>query len=62
MKIRYIPTDKEVKDARKEEYLTSLPIAEQLEALIENAIGRPEKLNAIASKIQKIKAKYPKQS
>ena len=35
MKIKYIPTDKEVKDARKEEYLTSLPIAEQLEALME---------------------------
>ena len=62
MKIKYIPTDKEVKDARKEEYLTSLPIEDQLEALIENAIGRPEKLNVIISKIQKIKEKYPKQS
>ena len=60
MKIKYIPTDKEVKDSRKEEYLTSLPIAEQLEALMENAMGRPEKLNAIASKIQKIKEKHPK--
>ena len=62
MKIKYIPTDKEVKDSRKEEYLTSLPIEDQLEALIENAIGRPEKLNVIISKIQKIKEKYPKQS
>ena len=62
MKIKYIPTDKEVKDLRKEEYLASLPIADQLEALMENAMGRPEKLNAIASKIQKIKEKHPKQS
>lgn len=60
MKIKYIPTEKEVKDARREEYLTSLPIEEQLEALMENAMGRPEKLNAIASKIQKIKEKHPK--
>ena len=60
MKIKYIPSEKEVKDARREEYLTSLPIEEQLEALMENAMGRPEKLNAIASKIQKIKEKHPK--
>lgn len=59
MKIKYIPTEKEVKDSRKEEYLTSLPIEEQLEALMENAMGRPEKLNAIISKIQKIKEKIP---
>lgn len=60
MKIKYIPTEKEVKDARREEYQTSLPITEQLEALMENAMGRPEKLNVIASKIQKIKEKHPK--
>ena len=59
MKIKYIPTEKEVKDSRKEEYLNSFSIEEQIEALMENAMGRPEKLNIILSKIQKIKEKIP---
>ena len=59
MKIKYIPTDKEVKDTRKEEYLNCFSIEEQMEALMEKAMGRPEKLNIILSKIQKIKEKIP---
>lgn len=59
MKIKYVPTDEEVRASRREEYLMTLPVAEQLEALVENAMGRPEKLNALVSKIGNIKKMKP---
>lgn len=45
---------------RQQEYLKSASVTDQLEALTEAAMGRPEKLNALVAKIQEIKTQYPK--
>lgn len=59
MKIKYIPTDKEVKDARKKEYLSQYPIEIQLEALTEAAMGRTAKLDELVKGLSDIRESLP---
>jgi hypothetical protein len=48
---------------RRAEYMTSLPLLEQIEALMEASMGHPKKLEEMQEKIRDIRQKlpYPKQ-
>ena len=46
--------------ARKESILKEWPIDKQLEALTENAMGQPEKLNQLIFFLKNVKIEYPK--
>ena len=50
----------EVQEKRKNDIRESWPIEAQFEALTENAMGRPEKLNELINFINQVKEKYPK--
>jgi hypothetical protein len=60
MRYVYRPTEEEVRVARKREYLAACPVDEQLEALYEAAVGRPEKLQAVCGRIETIRANLRK--
>lgn len=49
-----------VRIQRARAYAEQIPIESQLEAITEDRLGRPEKLNEILATIQEIKTKYPK--
>ena len=49
-----------VRIQRSKEYMSKLPLELQLEAITEDAMGRPEKLQFVLQTIQEIKDKYPK--
>ena len=59
MKIKYTPTETEVKKARLEEYLYQYPIIEQLEALTEAASGRTTKLDELVKGLSNIRESLP---
>ena len=47
-------------DERKSVIMSEWPVEKQLEAITENALGRPEKLNELTKFIQKVKKDLPK--
>ena len=49
-----------VRIQRVKEYASKLPLELQLEAITEERMGRPEKMNFVLQTIQEIKNKYPK--
>lgn len=53
--------DKTYFDKRRERILKDYPIHTQLEAITENAMGRPEKLNLLIAGIEQIKVEIPKE-
>lgn len=61
MKIKYQPTEEEIRKNRREEYLGHYPIEEQLEALTEASMGRPEKLEKLKAWIMTVKESFPKE-
>lgn len=49
-----------VKIQREQAYLETASIKDQLEAIVEAQMGKPEKLNELCIKFQAIRDKYPK--
>jgi hypothetical protein len=54
------PADTTYKEKREAEILAAFPIIKQLEAITEDAMGRPELLNELKTVISNVKTKYPK--
>ena len=54
--------DKEAIDNRKQAIIEQLPMEKQFEALTENAMGRPDKLNQLINFISGVKDSHPKSS
>lgn len=52
--------DKAIIDERRYAILNKWPVEKQLEAITENALGRPDKLNELTKFILKVKEDYPK--
>jgi hypothetical protein len=59
LKLRHVPTDEEIRERRKDEYLAAWPIEKQMEAHSEYAQGRPEKLRQMTADFAKIRANLP---
>lgn len=59
MKVRHVPSDEEIKALREREYLERWPVPQQLEALSEASLGRPEKLERMAADFAKIRKAHP---
>ena len=56
-----IEDDRTYSDKRRERILEEYPIEDQLEAITENAMGRPDKLTSLIAGIEQIKAEIPKE-
>jgi len=52
--------DNEWRESRRREYAEKLSVEAQLEAIMENHLGDPTKLDALAATYQDIKARNPK--
>ena len=55
MRVVHKISEAEIRTARQLRYLKSWPIEKQLEALTENSMGRPEKLNKLREDFTKIR-------
>lgn len=62
MKIEHRGTEDEIKQARKAAYLSAWSVEKQLEALVENSMGRPEKFDALQRHILAVKSKIKKEN
>ena len=54
--------DKQAVDNRRQAILNEWPVEKQFEALTEDAMGRPDKLNQLINYISGVKDQYPKSS
>lgn len=59
MKIVHKPTEDEIKAARASKYIQLWPITKQMEAYAEEAMNRPEKLQAMLKDFTEIREKFP---
>lgn len=59
MKVTYVPTKDDVREARKQRYLNLWPLEKQLEALTEAAMGRPEKRDEMVKDFAEIRRVLP---
>ena len=59
MKVTHAPSPEEIRERRKREYLAQWPVEQQLEALSEAAMGRPEKLDEMRRGLLEIREALP---
>ena len=59
MKVIHIPTDTEIREERKKQYLAKWPIEAQLEAISEAAMGRTGKREAMLADFAWIRESLP---
>ncbi|WP_352402676.1 hypothetical protein [Pyramidobacter sp.] len=59
MKVIHRPSDDEVRDRRRAEYLRLWPVERQLEAYAEAAAGRPEKVEKMREDFAAIREALP---
>ena len=59
MRVEFKPADEEIRERRRRAYLERYPIGDQMEALTEAAMGRPEKLNELTQGLAEIRDALP---
>jgi len=59
MRVEFKPADEEIRERRRRAYLERYPIGDQMEALTEAAMGRPEKLDSMKEGLAKIREAFP---
>ena len=59
MKVQHIPTQEEIRERRRAEYLAQWPVERQLEALSEAAMGRPDLLDEMRRGLLEIREALP---
>lgn len=59
MKIEYKRSREKTSELRKEAYLKLWPFEKQLEAMLDNGNGRPEKMDRMAADFAAIRASLP---